>query len=239
VPTTASYDCRSTHAGNTESCSIPVAQAGTYYMLLQGSPSAYSGVTVVGTNSGNRRPAAAYSFTKNGLTANFTDLSSDADGGVTGRSWSFGDGASSAATNPSHAFPQAGAYTVQLTASDASGASNCVLKQVGVNPSSVALSNGVPVTNLSAYAGGQLPFTLAVPAGATNLHFNTTSGTGDADLYVKFGSAPTLSSYDCVSGGSTTVESCNMPSATAGTWYVMVNAYSDISGVRLTGTYTP
>jgi PKD repeat protein len=144
-------------------------------MLLQGT-SAFSGVSVVGTNSGNRRPAAAYSFSKNGLIANFTDLSSDADGGVTSRSWSFGDGASSGSANPSHAFPQAGAYTVQLTASDGSGASNCVIKQVGVNPNSVALTKAVPVTTCPRMPAGSCPSPSPCPRAASNLHFNTSGG---------------------------------------------------------------
>jgi PKD repeat protein len=93
------------------------------------------------------------------------------------------------------------------------------------------------VTNIAANTGALLPYTLVVPAGASNLHFNTSGGTGDADLYVRFGSPPTLSDFDCVSGTETTTESCVLPSATAGTWYVLVNAYSKISGVSLVGSY--
>ena len=235
--TTSSFDCSSTQAGNSESCSIPVAQAGTYYVLLQAA-SSYSGVSLTGSASGNRKPVAAFTVGNSGLTANFTDGSSDADGGVTSRTWSFGDGSTSTLTSPSHAYSLAGGYTVQLTAKDASNASNCVLKQVNVNPPSQALQNGVAVTNIAANVGALLPYTLVVPGGASNLHFNTSGGTGDADLYVKFGSPPTLSDFDCVSGTETTTESCVLPSATAGTWYVLVNAYSKISGVSLVGSYT-
>jgi serine protease len=236
APTTSSFDCSSASAGNTESCSIPVAQAGTYYVLLQAA-SAYSGVSLTGSASGNKKPVAAFTYNNNGLTANFTDGSSDADGGVTNRNWKFGDGASSTAASPTHTYSLAGGYTVQFTATDASSASNCVLKQVNVNPPPQALSNGVEVSNINANVGAQLPYTMAVPAGASNLHFDTFNGSGDADLYVKFGSPPTLSDFDCVSGTETTVESCVLPTATAGTWYVMVNAYSNISGVSLTGNY--
>jgi hypothetical protein len=69
------------------------------------------------------------------------------------------------------------------------------------------LSNGVPVTGLSAAKNAQLAYTMVVPAGASNLVFTISGGTGDADMYVKFGSAPTTSSYDCrpyVSGNSET-----------------------------------
>ncbi|WP_367379596.1 PPC domain-containing protein [Arsenicicoccus sp. oral taxon 190] len=40
-------------------------------------------------------------------------------------------------------------------------------------------------------------YSIKVPAGATNLQITTSGGTGDVDLYVKAGSAPTTTSYDC------------------------------------------
>jgi hypothetical protein len=101
------------------------------------------------------------------------------------------------------------------------------------------LGNGVPVTNLSAAAGNSVNYTMTVPAGATNLQFATSGGTGDADLYVKYGSAPTDTSYDCrpYTGGSN--ETCTFVTPTAGTYYVRVKAYSAFSGLSLTGSYTP
>jgi hypothetical protein len=99
------------------------------------------------------------------------------------------------------------------------------------------LQNGVAVTGLSAATGSQLSYTMVVPAGATGLSFAISGGTGDADLYVKFGSAPTLSSYDCrpyVTGNS---ETCNISNVQAGTYYVMLNAYAAFSGVSLVGSY--
>ena len=101
------------------------------------------------------------------------------------------------------------------------------------------LSNGVPLSNLSAATGASLSFSMSVPAGATNLAFAMSGGTGDADLYVKFGSAPTTSSYDCRPYQSGNSESCSFAAPQAGTWHVMVRAYSSFSGVSLTGSYTP
>ena len=106
------------------------------------------------------------------------------------------------------------------------------------NSTGSVLSNGVGITIADATASHQQNWTMAVPAGATNLVFSISGGTGDADLYVKFGSAPTLTSYDCrpyVSGNS---ESCPIATAQAGTYYVMVNAYAAYSGVTLKGSYT-
>jgi len=98
------------------------------------------------------------------------------------------------------------------------------------------LENGVAKTNLG--SSTDLSFTMEVPAGATELNFDMAGGTGDADLYVKFGSAPTSSSYDCrpYKGGNS--EACPIASAQAGTYYVKVVAYSAFSGVSLTGSFT-
>ena len=94
------------------------------------------------------------------------------------------------------------------------------------------------VTGLAASTGNQLVYTMVVPSGASGLKFVTSGGSGDGDLYVKFGSAPTTSSYDCRSWASGNAETCNISSAQAGTYYVMINAYSTFSGMSLTGSYT-
>ncbi|GAB3386786.1 S8 family peptidase [Lysobacter fragariae] len=101
-----------------------------------------------------------------------------------------------------------------------------------------ALGNGVAKTNLCGAAGSDQSFTLSVPAGATNLKFVTSGGSGDADIYVRYGSAPTTATYDCKSDGSTTAETCSITTAQAGTYYVLVHGYTSFSGVSLTGSYT-
>ena len=100
------------------------------------------------------------------------------------------------------------------------------------------LQNGVPVTGLSAATGKSLTWTLAVPAGASNLNFTSSGGSGDADLYVRFGSAPTTSSYDCRPYKTGNNESCSFATPQAGTWYVMLRAYAAFSGASLTGSFT-
>ncbi|WP_444996213.1 pre-peptidase C-terminal domain-containing protein [Aliikangiella sp. IMCC44359] len=99
------------------------------------------------------------------------------------------------------------------------------------------LQNGVAKTNLSANRGGEIVYTLAVPSGATNIKFNMSGGSGDADLYVKFGSKPTDSSYDCRPYKNGNSESCT-GSSTGGTYYVRLKAYSSFSGVSIVGSYT-
>ncbi|WP_460731514.1 M4 family metallopeptidase [Lysobacter tyrosinilyticus] len=100
------------------------------------------------------------------------------------------------------------------------------------------LANNQPVTGIGASSGTDKYYKLDVPAGATGLKFVTSGGTGDADLYVKFGSQPTTTSYDCKSEGSTTAETCNIATAQVGTYYVTIHAYSTYSGMSLTGSYS-
>lgn len=87
----------------------------------------FGGVVPVGDNDGggggNAAPAANFSYSTNRLTANFIDNSSDSDGSVVARNWTFGDGSSSSATNPSHTYAAAGSYSVTLTVTDDDGAS--------------------------------------------------------------------------------------------------------------------
>ncbi|GAB2898501.1 M4 family metallopeptidase [Microbulbifer echini] len=103
-----------------------------------------------------------------------------------------------------------------------------------------ALDNGVPVSGLSGGSGDELLYTLDVTADATDLKFEMSGGTGDADLYVRFGSAPTSSTYDCrpFSGGNNEVCEIADGDVQAGTYYVMVRGYSSFSGVSLVGSFT-
>lgn len=100
------------------------------------------------------------------------------------------------------------------------------------------LENSIAKTNLSGAAAQELSFTMEVPAGATDLNFTMAGGTGDADLYVKFGSAPTTTSYDCRPYKGGNAESCPIETAQAGTYYVKVIGYSAFTGVNLTGSFT-
>ncbi len=100
------------------------------------------------------------------------------------------------------------------------------------------LTKGVTVTGLSASTGGEVVYTLQVPSGASNLVFTMSGGTGDADMYVKFGSKPTDSSYDCRPYKSGNAESCTIATPSAGTYYVRLKAYSAFSGVSLKGDYS-
>lgn len=110
----------------------------------------------------------------------------------------------------------------------------------GPGPINTVLLNGVAKSSLSGAKNDELHFTLDVPAGAKNLSFALSGGTGDADLYVQYGAAPgtATGTYDCRSWNSGNGESCPIATAQTGTYYVMVKAYAAFNGASLVANYT-
>jgi len=245
APTDSVYDCRPYKDGNAETCPITTAQAGTYYINLK-SYAAFSGVSLTGSYTApgdNVAPVANFTHTSSGLVATFTDTSTDSDGTIASRSWNFGDGGTSTATNPSHTYAAAGTYSVSETVTDNGGLSNTKTVSVTVSSGScggTVLCSGTAVALASQATGTTSPnYTMVVPAGKTSVVFTIAGGTGDADLYVRLGSAPTTSTYNCRPYKSGNAETCVFNSPTAGTYYVNVRAYAAYSGVSLTGTISP
>jgi len=147
---------------------------------------------------------------------------------------SAGDGAIDAACDLGYSGDDVKAALASVGVSSEASSSDCSI----TIPSDGVLTNGVAETGISGSEKEQMFFTLEVPAGATDLNFVTTGSSGDADLYVKFGSKPTLTSYDCNSTTSSSNENCDISSAQTGTYHVMVEAWNAISGVSLTGSFT-
>ncbi|RBP53073.1 S8 family peptidase [Arenicella xantha] len=100
------------------------------------------------------------------------------------------------------------------------------------------LEKGVAKTGLSGSAANERRYTIEVPAGATDLTITMSGGSGDADLYTRFGSAPTTTTYDCRPYLSGNNESCSVASPSAGTYHVMIRGYSAYSGVSIVADYT-
>jgi hypothetical protein len=65
------------------------------------------------------------------------------------------------------------------------------------------------------------------------LRFQISGGSGDADLYVRFGEPPTLDEYDCRPYNVGNDETCEFSGPSVGDWYVMIHGYNAYSGVTL------
>lgn len=88
-----------------------------------------------------------------------------------------------------------------------------------------------------------LLFRVRVNAGATKLIVKLSGGTGDADIYVRYGQKPT---YGPNGGGTSSTgcrpwlggnnETCTFTNPGVGSWYIMIDPYSAYSGATLRAT---
>lgn len=187
----------------------------------------------------NVAPRANFTYTADGFTFSFQDASTDEDGSIVSWSWDFGDGGTATIASPEHAYAAAGTYTVTLTVTDDDGDADSYTRSVQATTPPTPLLNGVPVTALSDTTGGEKRYAIEIPAGASNLVIQTSGGSGDLDLYVRRATPPSIEASDCGSESSTNNEYCVFESPAAGTWHVLLYAWSSYDGVTLTGSFDP
>ena len=189
--------------------------AGQYTVTLtvtdnQGAQSAPASRTVTVTAS-NQPPTANFTSSCSGLSCNFTSTSSDPDGSISAYSWTFGDGATSTAQNPSHSYAAGGTYTVTLRVTDNQGAqSTTTSKSV-----TVTAPNQPPTANFTSSCSG--------------LSCNFTSTSSDPD--------GSISAYSWTFGDGATSTAQN-PSHTyaAGGTYTVTLRVTDNQGAQSTTT---
>jgi len=145
---------------------------------------------------GNVPPTSSFSGTPTSgdapLTVNFSDASS---GPITSWAWTFGDGGTSTAQNPSHTYTAGGSYSVSLTVTGPGGSDTSTL------------SNYITVTE---------------PAPTAS--FSGTPTSGDAPLFVAFSDASsgaiTSWSWTFGDGGSSTAQNPNHTYNSSGSYSV-------------------
>jgi subtilisin family serine protease len=129
-------------------------------------------------------------------------------------------------------------YYYQINAVNSSGEST-PSNEVSVtvpNNTFIPLNNGLSAR--SNLLRNQTHFyQINVPIGATRLTILTT-GTGNVDLFVRFGNQPQISIYNCRSINNSSGEQCVFSYPSAGDWHIMVAGYSNnISFYNLTATF--
>jgi hypothetical protein len=202
----------------------------------------------LGGGTGNTAPTVSISAPANGssypsgTSVTMTGSANDAqDGPLSGAIvWTSSiDGSLGTGASVSRVLT-VGTHTITARATDSGGLSGQAQISVTITGTSTAtpLTNGVPVTGISDSTSGNFKYySLVVPAGQSTLTFTISGGTGDVDMYVNFGSAPTTTVYQCRPYLSGNNETCTFTPPQAGTYYVGLHAYSAYSGVTLTGTY--
>ena len=155
------YAMQSTWSNDTNSCAI-------LHVIVR-----------TGTGGGGT-PAANFSVAVSGLTATFTDSSTDSGDRIGTHSWTFGDGGTSTVAIPKHTYTSASTYSVAETVSNSVNGTTSA-KTISVTVSGgggTVLTNNVPVAGLARTAPNWTPvYTLVVPAGKATLTISISGGT--------------------------------------------------------------
>jgi len=262
-PTTTSYDYRPYKIGNNETVTVPNPTAGTWYVMLKGYNAyanvkllaAYSAATVI-TPLANGVPVTGLSGAAAGelyfsiqVPAGQTKLEIIMSGGTGDadlyvkrgalpttssydyRPYLFGNDESVSVNNPA-----AATWYIMVRGYNAFSGVSLLASYGGVT--GTLLENGVAVTNLSGAKDNEKLYRIEVPADQTSLEIQMSGGTGDADLYVKYGSRPTTTDYDYRPALADNEETVSVNNPVAGTWYIVIRGYAAYTGVSLKATYS-
>ena len=192
-------------------------------ILAPGAATSFA-VTATAFNGSSQSIALAVSGLPSGVTGAFTPTEIAAGGTATLTLTASSTGAGAAT------------FTVTGTSGAATHSATAALTVVGGGG---VLGNSVPVTGLSGARSQQTVFTIEVPADQALLTVSLRGGSGDADLYVRAGAAPTLATFDCISESGLNNETCTVNGPAGTTYFVMVYGFAAYNGATLVATYAP
>ncbi len=129
---------------------------------------------VVTVQEEDQSPVANFTYTPENPVINetiqFNSTSYDSDGSISSFEWSFGDGSTSKQENPTHTYESGGSYTVELTVTDDSGATDTTHKTITVQEKEISISAQRNIPKKEIFPGGSFDVTVDVTTGnATGL----------------------------------------------------------------------
>lgn len=185
------------------------------------------------------QPIADFDISCNLLNCSFDgSRSTSPNGTITQYEWQYGDGsANDFGSSVSHTYASTGQYSATLTITDETGATASKTYTLAVDDGTdpKLLKDSIAKTGLNGARYDEQFFYFDVPAGMSGATIVITGGTGDVDLYVRKGSEPTRTTYDCRPYRWGNEETCTVSSG-AGRYHVMLRGYSAYNGVSLTAT---
>jgi hypothetical protein len=243
LPTTNTWDYRPYLSHSNETVSVTHPATDTWYVMVQGYQ-AYSDLTlqvsITGAPSGTAPAAAQPVFSPPpGRYAGQTSvaLSSTTLDAVVRYTL---DGTPPTTGSEVYTAPvllttstqiQAAAFASSLATSPVATATYTVH-----NPLQ-PLVNHTAVANLAGTQGNTAHFRFAVPSGASSVTFTLSGGTGDADLYVRYGQLASTSAYDQRPYQSGNHETVTLATPRAGDYFVMLHGYSAYAGATLKASH--
>ena len=167
--------------------------------------------TVSGSGSGGT-PTANFTYSASGLTVSFTDTSTDSGGTIGSHAWTFGDGGTSSATNPTHTYAAGGTYSVTETVTDSSNGS----PSSKTSAVTVSASGGTPTAN----------FTYTISGLTVNFTDTSTDSGGSIGMH----------SWNFADGSTSTLANPSHTYASAGTYSVSETVYDSVNNRSSTKT---
>jgi len=150
-------------------------------------------------------------------------------------------------TTATFAVPAQGTWQVRVFARNRFGSNGvpATAAQVQATPPPTALQEGVPLPDRVGAFGSFTYYSIDVPSGPANrvLQVRIRGGTGDADLAIRLGSKPTLTTFDCASVATPDIynalDFCSVLSPQAGRWYIAIVGTEAYQGVTLDARILP